>query len=83
MGEPLLTVEALVGPGDRVVCVTPLWPNLTEIPKILGAGVVRQPLTFGTGGWTLDVEQLIATLTPGTRAVMIAQAHPNQSPCRL
>ena len=67
----MLTVEALVGHGDRVVCVTPLWPNLTEIPKILGAEVVRQPLTFGPGGWTLDVDQLIAALTPGTRAVMI------------
>jgi aspartate/methionine/tyrosine aminotransferase len=71
MSALMLTVEALVGHGDRVVCVTPLWPNLTEIPKILGAEVVRQPLTFGPGGWTLDVDQLLATLTPGTRAVMI------------
>jgi aspartate/methionine/tyrosine aminotransferase len=71
MSALMLTVEALVGHGDRVVCVTPLWPNLTEIPKILGAEVVRQPLTFGPGGWTLDIEQLVAVLTPGTRAVMI------------
>ena len=71
MSALMLTVEALVGPGDRVVCVTPLWPNLTEIPKVLGAEVVRQPLAFGPGGWTLDVAHLLATLTPGTRAVMI------------
>ena len=71
MSALMLTVEALVGHGDRVVCVTPLWPNLTEIPKILGADVVRQPLTFGPGGWTLDIDGLIAALTPGTRAVMI------------
>ena len=71
MSALMLAVEALVGPGDRVVCVTPLWPNLTEIPKILGAEVVRHPLAFGPGGWTLDVERLLATLVPGTRAVMI------------
>ncbi len=71
MSALMLTVEALVGPGDRVVCVTPLWPNLTEIPKILGAEVVRQSLRFEPAGWTLDVDQLIATLTPGTRALMI------------
>jgi aspartate/methionine/tyrosine aminotransferase len=71
MSALMLTVEALIGHGDRVVCVTPLWPNLTEIPKILGADVVRQPLAFGPGGWTIDVDQLIAALTPGTRAVMI------------
>ena len=50
MSALMLTVEAPVSPGDRVVCVTPLWPNLTEIPKILGAEVVRQVLRFGPAG---------------------------------
>jgi aspartate/methionine/tyrosine aminotransferase len=67
----MLTAEALVNPGDRVVCVTPLWPNLTEIPKILGAEVVRVGLQFGKEGWKLDTERLLSTLVPGTRAVMI------------
>jgi len=71
MSALMLTVEALVGPGDRVVCVTPLWPNLTEIPKILGAEVVRVGLRFGEQGWRLDTERLLSTLVPGTRAVMI------------
>src|SRR5437667_11327791 len=35
----MLSVEALVAPVDRVVVVTPLWPNLVEIPKILSAHV--------------------------------------------
>jgi aspartate/methionine/tyrosine aminotransferase len=71
MSALVLCVEALVDPGDRVVCVTPLWPNLTEIPKILGAAVVRVALEFGAGGWSLDVGRLLDALTPGTRAVMI------------
>ncbi len=71
MSALMLCVEALIDAGDRVVCVTPLWPNLTEIPKILGAEVVRVPLEFGEGGWRLDVDRLIAALAPGTRAVMI------------
>jgi len=71
MSALMLTVEALVNHGDRVVCVTPLWPNLTEIPKILGAEVVRVPLEFGREGWKLDADRLIAELTPNTRAVMI------------
>ena len=71
MSALMLTIEALVEPGDRVVCVTPLWPNLTEIPKILGADVVRVALEFGRAGWTLDVERLLSALTPGTRVVMI------------
>ncbi len=71
MSALMLTVEALVAPGDRVVVVTPLWPNLVEIPKILSANVVCVPLTFTAAGWTLDVDRLLAALTPGTRAVMI------------
>ncbi len=67
----MLTVEALVAPGDRVVVVTPLWPNLVEIPKILSADVVCVPLDFGAAGWTLDVDRLLDALTPGTRALMI------------
>ena len=71
MSALMLTVEALVAPGDRVVVVTPLWPNLVEIPKILSADVVCVPLQFGADGWTLDVNRLLDALTPGTRAVMI------------
>jgi aspartate/methionine/tyrosine aminotransferase len=71
MSALMLTVEALVAPGDRVVVVTPLWPNLVEIPKILSANVTCVPLAFTATGWTLDLELLLAALKPGTRAVMI------------
>ena len=56
---------------ENVVAVTPLWPNLVEIPKVLGAAVECMPLEFGADGWTLDVERLLAALSPGTRAVFI------------
>jgi aspartate/methionine/tyrosine aminotransferase len=71
MSALMLVVEALVAPGDRVVVVTPLWPNLVEIPKILSADVVCMPLQFDATGWTLDVDRLLDALTPGTRALMI------------
>ena len=67
MSALMLTVEALVAPGDRVVVVTPLWPNLVEIPKILSAQVECVPLSFADGEWTLDLDRLLAALTPGTR----------------
>ncbi len=35
----MLVSQLLVDPGDRVVEVVPLWPNLQEIPRILGATV--------------------------------------------
>lgn len=71
MSALMLLTQALVGPGDRVVVVTPVWPNLQEIPRILGANVVKVPLTFGASGWQLDLDRLIDALTPETRAVYI------------
>ena len=71
MSALMLTTQALVGPGDRVVIVTPVWPNLVEIPKILGAQALTFPLTFTTDGWQLDLERLLDALTPGTRAIYI------------
>ncbi len=71
MSALMLTTQLLVSPGDRVVAVTPLWPNLVEIPKILGATVECVALTFGPTGWTLDLDRLLSALTPTTRAVYI------------
>ena len=67
----MLASQLLVDPGDRVVEVVPLWPNLQEIPKILGADVVTVALEFAPGGWTLDLDRLLAALTPGTRALYL------------
>jgi len=67
----MLAAQLVTGPGDRVVAVTPLWPNLVEIPRILGATVETVTLDYGPHGWALDVDKLLAALTPGTRAVMI------------
>ena len=71
MSALMLAVEALVAPGDRVVVVTPLWPNLVEIPKILSAHVECVPLACDAGVWRLDLDRLLAALTPGTRLAMI------------
>ena len=67
----MLATQILVGTGDRVVAVTPLWPNLVEMPKIVGAQVETVSLEFGPAGWQLDLQRLLDALTPGTRMVMV------------
>ncbi len=71
MSALMLATQVLVGAGDRVVIVAPVWPNLVEIPRILGADAVTFPLTYAPSGWTLDLERQLDTLTPGTRVVYI------------
>lgn len=67
----MLASQLLLEPGDRVVEVVPLWPNLQEIPAILSAHVTTVALTFSPQGWQLDLDRLLAALTPGTRAVYV------------
>ena len=67
----MLAMQALVGAGDEVVAVTPVWPNLTAQPAILGARVVRLPLRPERGVWRLDLDVLRAAVTSGTRVLLV------------
>jgi aspartate/methionine/tyrosine aminotransferase len=69
----MLASQALVSPGDRVVAVAPLWPNLTAIAGVLGARVDTVPLSIDPvrERWTLDVDRLLAALTPDTRMLLL------------
>jgi len=67
----MLAAQTVLSPGDKVVVVTPLWPNVAEIPKILGAQVERFPLQVMQGRWQLDLEGLLARLTPDTRMLIV------------
>jgi aspartate/methionine/tyrosine aminotransferase len=66
----MVASQLLLDPGDRVVQVVPLWPNLQEIPKILGARVDTVALHF-SDRWKLDLQQLLDALKPGTRALYL------------
>jgi aspartate/methionine/tyrosine aminotransferase len=67
----MLVSQLLLDPGDRVVEVVPLWPNLQEIPRILGATVSTVALQFDPSGWKLDLERLLGELKPGTKALYL------------
>jgi aspartate/methionine/tyrosine aminotransferase len=67
----MLAAQLIVGGGDRVVAVTPLWPNLVEIPKILGAQVETVSLEYGPVGWQLNVDRLLDALTPATKLFIV------------
>jgi aspartate/methionine/tyrosine aminotransferase len=67
----MLASQAVVSPGDRVVVVAPVWPNVVEIPKILSAEVDTVSLEPAQGRWRLDLDRLMAALTPDTRALFL------------
>ena len=67
----MLVSQLLVSPGDRIVTVTPLWPNAVEIPKILSARVECVSLEVRAGRWVLPIEKLLDALTPQTRMLVL------------
>jgi aspartate/methionine/tyrosine aminotransferase len=67
----MLAMQALAGPGDEVVAVVPLWPNLTAQPVILGVNVKRVSLVVKAGAWQLDMNALLAAVTPATTVLLL------------
>lgn len=66
-----LVSQALIEPGDRVPIVTPVWPNVTAQPHIMGARVIRVPLKCAEGVWSLDLQRLLDAAAPGTKMVVV------------
>ena len=67
----MLAMQTLVGAGEEVVAVVPVWPNLTAQPEILGAHVTRVPLRPVAGAWQLDLDELLAAVSSETRVLLV------------
>ena len=68
----MLAIQMLVDAGDEVVAVTPVWPNLTAQPAIMGAQlrcVALQPQA--NGAWGLDMAKLLAAVTSSTKLLIL------------
>lgn len=68
----LLTCQLLLDPGDNVVIVSPIWPNITSAAKLVRAepkyvALDRRP----DGGWKLDMQKLFDTVDERTRVIFV------------
>jgi aspartate aminotransferase len=68
----LLTCQLLLDPGDNVVIVSPIWPNITSAVKLVRGepryvALDRRP----DGGWKLDLQKLFDTVDDRTRAIFV------------
>ena len=67
----MIAMQALVGAGDEVVVVEPVWPNLPAQPAILGADLRLFALKAEAGAWKLDLDALLASVTERTRMLLV------------
>ncbi|KKB12454.1 aspartate aminotransferase [Devosia geojensis] len=67
----MIAMQMVLSPDDKAVVVTPIWPNIAGMPRLIGADVIRHPLIIENGRWRLDAEALIARLTPDVRMLVV------------
>ena len=65
------TVQALVGPGDEVVVVSPVWPNIFAAIHMQEAIARPVPLQYAQDAWHLDLDRLFDACGPKTRALFL------------
>src|SRR6185503_13065267 len=60
--------------GDNVVIVSPIWPNIFQATKVVGAEprLVRLDEDWNTGRWHLDLDKLFDACDHRTKAMFLA-----------
>lgn len=66
-----LVMDMLVDPGDEVVVVGPVWPNIYSTVTVHGGTVRDVSIRMDAGGWQLDLDELFAAVTDRTKAIFI------------
>jgi aspartate/methionine/tyrosine aminotransferase len=68
----LTAVMLAAGPGDNVVVIDPVWPNIGGASRLAGAEVRSVRMDLGEHGWTLDLGKLAMAMDARTRLVFFA-----------
>lgn len=67
----MVSLQCLVEPGDNVVVVAPVWPNVVIAVEAMGAGVRFVQLDANEGEWSLDLANIEAACDERTRAIFV------------
>ena len=72
MSAIMLACQILVEPGDNIVIVSPVWPNINASVEALGGEARAVPLTATPeGGWRLEIERVTGACDQRTRAIFV------------
>jgi aspartate/methionine/tyrosine aminotransferase len=68
----LLSCQLLLDPGDNIVIVSPIWPNITSATRLVRGepryvALDRKP----DGGWKLDLQKVFDSVDERTRAIFV------------
>jgi aspartate/methionine/tyrosine aminotransferase len=66
-----LALAALINEGEEVLAVTPIWKNLLSVIELALGRIREVALRNHEGRWSLDLDQLFASVTDETRVLLI------------
>ncbi len=68
----MMLMQALVGAGDNILLVDPIWPNGASAAQVMGGEVRRVSLDANSqGDWHLDLDKLFAAADDRTRLIFV------------
>lgn len=70
-----IAMHALLEPGDEVIVTWPAYQSLTEIATSIGCRVKPWALRLTGRQWGLDMDELVALITPRTRLLVVNFPH--------
>jgi len=71
MSALYLAMNMLIEPGDEVIAVGPVWPNIYSTVEVHGGVVRHASIALVDGEWRLDLDALFALAGPRTKAIFV------------
>ena len=72
MNAVMVIVQSLISPGDNLIAISPVWPNILRCTEIMGGEAREVALDASPQGWSLDIEKLFASVDDRTKAIYLA-----------
>ena len=70
-----ISAQMAVSKGDHVLVVSPVWPNIDAVFRVIGAEIEHARQHASADGWHISADEIIDRTRPNTRAIFV------NSPC--
>jgi len=68
----MIMAQMLIDPGDNLVIVAPIWPNISAVVTIMGGDPRLVSLdATAAGGWRLDLDKVMAACDARTKGIFV------------
>ena len=66
-----LAMQMLINPGDEVIVIGPVWPNIYSTIQLNKGVVTHASIKLGDNGWSLDLDEVFSAVTKRTKAIFV------------